>query len=236
VSSLEPRIDDLYQRPLDQFVSARNALAKSLEGDDAGRVRKLTKPAVVPWAINQVYWRARAVHDFLMKTGARLRLAQVAALEGKEGKEGKESKQGHPGALRSAADAHRRALADAVHQAERFAAEGGAHPDPDALMKTFEALSLAPQPPATPGRLTRPLQPAGFEALAGIAVRAQAPAAAPEKGAASPPHDPGAARKEEAARRKREADLKKAEARVERARRQMLEAQEALRRTREQAS
>lgn len=54
-SALESRIDDLYRGPLTDFVAARNALAKTVAGQDAQRVRKLAKPTVVPWAVNQVY-------------------------------------------------------------------------------------------------------------------------------------------------------------------------------------
>jgi hypothetical protein len=156
VSALDAKIDDLYRLPLAEFTGARNALAKSLTGDDAKRVRKLEKPTVVPWAANQVYWRARSTYDRLMKSGEKLRAAQIAALEGRAAD------------VRSASEAHRRAIADAVAEAERLSTGAGARPSPDALARTFESLSLATHAPETPGRLTDALQPAGFEALAGI--------------------------------------------------------------------
>jgi hypothetical protein len=154
VASLDAEIDSLYQAPLDRFVSARNALAKSLKGDD--RVRALAKPTVVAWAVNQVYWRARAAYERLVKNGERLRTAQIAALEGKKAD------------VAGAGAAHRQAIADAVSQAQKLAAAAGAAPDADALMRTFETLSLAATPPDRPGRLVGALQPAGFEALAGV--------------------------------------------------------------------
>jgi hypothetical protein len=147
-------------------VSARNALAKTLTGDDAKRVRALVKPTVVPWAVNQVYWQARPTYDKLIKSGEQLRAAQIASLEGRRGTD-----------LREAGDTHRAALADAVKAAERIAAAAGANPPADALMRTFETLSLASEPPEPPGRLTKPLQPSGFEALAGVTPVAR-PAAA----------------------------------------------------------
>ena len=156
VSALDAKIDDLYRLPLAEFTGARNALAKSLTGDEAKRVRKLEKPTVVPWAANQVYWRARSTYDRLMKSGEKLRAAQIAALEGRAAD------------VRSASEAHRRAIADAVAEAERLSSGAGAKPSPDALARTFESLSLATRAPETPGRLTDALQPAGFEALAGI--------------------------------------------------------------------
>jgi hypothetical protein len=156
VSALDDKIDELYKQPLAAFTSARNALAKSLSGDQAKEVKALSKPTVVAWAVNQVFWHARAVFDRLLKAGERLRKAQIAALEGKAAD------------VRGANDAHRTAIAEAVAEAERLAADAGSNPSPDALTRTFEALSLAAEPPEPHGRLTDALQPAGFEALAGV--------------------------------------------------------------------
>src|SRR4051794_8077268 len=93
--SLDAKIDDLYSRPLADFTPTRNALAKTLAGAEAARVKRLAKPSLVPWAINQVYWHARPLYDRVMKTGDKLRHAQIAALEGKSAD------------VRAAADAHR---------------------------------------------------------------------------------------------------------------------------------
>lgn len=215
-SALESQIDGLYRVPLDEFVAARNALAKSLDAADARHVRKLPKPTVVPWAVNQVYWRARPVWDRLMKTGERLRSAQVAALEGRKAD------------LRAAADAHRQAIADAVQQAETIAAAENAHPATDALMRTFEALSLAAKTDERPGRLTKPLQPAGFEALSGVKVAepvVKTPTPAEKKRQAK---EEAERKKAESARKKHEADVRKAEAALARARQRMAEAEAAL--------
>lgn len=156
MSALDASIDDLYKRPLGEFTGARNALAKTLKGDEAKRVRALEKPTVVPWAVNQVYWRARNTYDRLMKSGEKLRAAQIAALEGRGAD------------VRAAGDAHRRAIGEAVAEAERLAAPSGAKPGADALARTFESLSLSTTAAGTPGRLTKALQPAGFEALLGV--------------------------------------------------------------------
>ena len=156
MSALDATIDDLYKRPLSEFTGARNALAKTLTGADAKRIRTLEKPTVVPWAVNQVYWRARSTHDRLMTSGEKLRAAQIAALEGRAAD------------VRAASEAHRRAIADAVAEAERLSAGSGAKPGLDALARTFESLSLATSAQEAPGRLTQALQPAGFEALLGI--------------------------------------------------------------------
>ena len=154
--ALDTRIDELYRLPPGEFTGARNALAKTLERDEAKRIKALVKPTVVPWAVNQVYWRARSTYDRLMKSGEKLRTAQIAALEGRAAD------------VRAASEAHRRAISEAVAEAERLAAPAGAKPGADALARTFEALSLANAAAETPGRLTAALQPAGFEALAGL--------------------------------------------------------------------
>ncbi len=163
MSTLESKIDDLYRGPLDEFTAARNALAKTLSGAEAARVRKLPKPSLVPWAVNQLYWRARPTYDRLLTSGARLRKTQIDALEGRRAD------------VRAAGEAHRAAIADAVKDASRIAAAAGVHPAPDALTRTIEALSLMREAPDPPGRLTEALQPAGFEALAGVPVAAAAP-------------------------------------------------------------
>ena len=221
MSALDSKIDDLYQKPLEAFIESRTALAKTLSGADAKRVRALPKPTVVAWAVNQVYWRARPVYDAVIKSGERLRKAQIAALEGRNAD------------IRSASDEHRRALADAVKMAERLAGSVGSSPAADALMRTFESLSLAKTPPEEPGRLTRPLQPAGFEALGGIALKAPKVPAVPAKSAAAMRKEEAARKKEEAERKKREAAVKKAEAALERARRRVAEAEAELHQTRD---
>jgi hypothetical protein len=217
--SAADEVDRLYQQPLSDFTRERNALAKTLSGAEAQHVRALAKPTVVAWAVNQVYWRARAAFDRAMKAGADLRKAQLAALQGKAAD------------LRAATDAHRRTIADAVAEAERLAANAGSKPSPDALARTFEALSLAPSPPEPPGRLTDALQPAGFEALAGITPKKGAAPYAPAKpahdaraeidtrdrergrrGGAHPKEDAKAARARAAEERKREADAREAAA------------------------
>jgi hypothetical protein len=176
VSALDDKIDDLYRQPLDDFVRARNALAKTLSGGDASRVKALPKPTVVAWAANQVYWQARRAYDALMTSGERLRKAQIAVLQGKAAD------------IRGANEDHRRAVSAAVAEAERLAATAGSKPSPDALTRTFEALSLTPHPPDPPGRLAEPLQPAGFEALAGITPAGPARAGKTDHGPAKAGH------------------------------------------------
>jgi hypothetical protein len=243
VSSLDQQIDDLYRKPLEEFIAARSALARELKGADAQRVKQLKKPTVVPWAVNQVYWHARSVFDRAQRAGAELRRLQIAALKGRTAD------------VRSASDAHREALTAAVDQAIRFADAAAAHPSRDQLMRTFEALSLASEPPEYPGRLTEPLQPGGFEMLTGVSLpTALKPRATTgSSGAAravkpARPVDPkqearnlraaaaaAKARERELAHaaRQKEAAIKKAEADLERARARETEASRNWERARE---
>ena len=156
VPTLESRIDALYATRLDEFVAARAALAAELKGADARSVRQLKKPTSVPWAVNQVYWHARGAFERLQQSGTALRRAQVAALEGQSAD------------VHAAVGVHRKAIASAVEQAMKLAQAAGIHPSRDGLTRTFEALSLASTPPEPPGRLTHPMQPGGFEMLAGV--------------------------------------------------------------------
>ena len=156
---VESRIDDLYKGPLSEFVPARTKLAKTLTGPEAQRVKALKKPTLVPWAVNQVYWHARPVYDRLAKSGAALRSAQVAALSGR------------PANVRGATESHRKAISEAVAEASRLATRADTHPSAEELARMFEAISVTPELPDPPGRLVKTLAPAGFEALAGIAIK-----------------------------------------------------------------
>jgi hypothetical protein len=231
--SLESSIDSLYQTPLEEFVAARNSLVKTLTGDDARRVKQLQKPTTTAWAVNQVHWQARPVYDRLIKSGKKLRTAQIGALSGRSFD------------VRHAADEHRAAVAQAVAEASRIASEAGVHPNIDEVSRTVEALSLEITPAQAAGRLAKPLQPAGFEALAGLVVTPPDRPRTPQQAASrstgeSESHtsqrttDDGRARRREAAAaerlkraalkkaaaaaRQKSAALKKAEAAVVRAR------------------
>jgi hypothetical protein len=173
---LESKIDDLYRKPLNEFIPARSALASEHKGDDGRRIKALKKPTLVPWAVNQVYWHARPIFDRVQASGADLRRAQIAALEGRKAD------------VQAAAAAHRKAIGSAVERAMALARASEMNPDRDAVARTFEALSIASEPPEPPGRLTQPLQPGGFELLAGVEPMARAPEGeAPTTGAPDAP-------------------------------------------------
>ena len=161
VSDIEQRIDELYQLAPGEFTAARNALAKTLKGAEATRVKALVKPTAVPWAVNQLYWRRRSTYDRLLAAGGVLRDAQIAALGGRGG----------PGAdVGRANDAHRKALADAVREANEVASAHGIKPAVDQLSRMLEMLSLRAEDDESPGRHLDLVQASGLEALAGIAL------------------------------------------------------------------
>jgi hypothetical protein len=80
---------DLYTRPPEEFVAARNALAKELRAakdrDGATLVTKLRRPTVPEWALNVVAAEQPELIDSVLDAAARVRDAQAAAVEGREG-------------------------------------------------------------------------------------------------------------------------------------------------------
>jgi hypothetical protein len=82
----EDDIDTLFELPPDRFTAARDELAKrTLEAGDkakAAEIKKLRKPTVVAWALNQLARRHRAQIEDLIEAGQALRDAQRKALSG----------------------------------------------------------------------------------------------------------------------------------------------------------
>jgi hypothetical protein len=225
VAGIDTQIDALYQLPLAEFTAARTALAKTLKSDAAREVRGLKKPTAVPWAVNQLYWKARPAYDAAMKAGQALRAAQIATLKGKKAD------------VRAATDAHRKAITNAVHRAVELASDA-ANPNPDQLGRMFEALSLSASAPENPGRFTEVVAPSGFDALAGVtpAKRVQMPSPSPsdvDREETAPTKDVSAAEKrrveqERHEQREAEARLRTATRDLERARERAQSAREAL--------
>jgi hypothetical protein len=162
LGALDRQIDALYQLAPPEFTAARTALAKTLTGDAAKRVRDLRKPTTVPWSINQVFWKAKPAYEQVMRRGRALRDAQIGALKGRAAD------------VRAATDAHRAAIREAVHKAVDLASRSGVHADAEHVGRMLEAISLAAVPPEDPGRFTRVVEPSGFEALTGVTPTARA--------------------------------------------------------------
>lgn len=183
---LEEQIDQLYQLPLDEFTDARNTLAKASANN---AIKKLEKPNLAAWAVNQLYWHERKLYDDVIKTAGQLRAAFKQQLAGKTANV-RAAEVFHNQALRAAKDAIRRIL------------EAAGNKGADAVMmpitETLDALPTTDPP----GRLTKPLRRTGFEALQGVTIAAR-PKAEPAK---LEPKKAPAERDSEKDRRKREAE------------------------------
>jgi hypothetical protein len=204
--ALDDRIDQLYQLPLDEFTAARNALAKEA-GDRAAEVKKLEKPNLAAWTVNQLYWRERKLYDEVIKAAERMRTVYKQLLAGKAAD------------VRGAEDIHQDALKEAKQAARRILAEGG-HPNPDTVMtpvaETLDALPADDRP----GRLTKPLRRMGFNVLEGVPISAKA---APLKPTAKEKPQPA---KDQTARERRASEAEAREMAMARERLRFAEAAE----------
>jgi hypothetical protein len=173
----DEEIDRLYGLPLEEFIPARDALARELR--DAGRrgeataVKGLRKPTVAAWAANQaVRSQPRAARE-LWDAGDALASAQEAVLSGK----------GSGADLREAAERERLAL-DPLIEAARglLTASGGdlAETTIDKVRATLQAAAIDEdaREEVAAGRATRERTPRG---LFGV----EAPIAAPSGGGGS---------------------------------------------------
>jgi hypothetical protein len=107
----EAQIDALYELPLAEFTPARNQLAQKLRRDGdrerSDEVKRLQKPTVAAWTLNQLRRRRPEVVDALLDAGVQLRQAQERLLG-----------EGERGVLREAAAQERRFVEETVHAAE----------------------------------------------------------------------------------------------------------------------
>ena len=152
-AGLEEKIDELYRLSPEEFTSARNALAKSLDARDAERVKSLAKPTLAAWAVNQLYWKDRPAYEGLVRSVEALRGAHEKIMGG-----GKADLAELIASRRSA-----------IRSAESFVREtilGAGHPltdaTRDAIAQTLEGLPAE----GPPGRLTGTLGPRGFDVFA----------------------------------------------------------------------
>lgn len=152
--ALDDAVAQLYQAPLSQFTSMRNALVKQLPAH-AAALKPLAKPMAAAWAVNQLYWRRRAILDRLITAAERLRRAHLARLNGK------------PADTDTAEGAHRAALEAAVREATALLSTAGDPASPATAQAVSETLQTLPWT-VLDGRLTKPLKPTGLEALSGM--------------------------------------------------------------------
>lgn len=156
-SAPDEAIDQLYQLALEDFTAARNALAK--ESGDAA-VKKLEKPVLSAWAVNQLYWHDRKLYDEVIKTSGQVRTAHQQMLAGKAA-DVKAAEVFHAEAMRKAKDSIRKIIEAAGNQAS------------DAVMTPVTEMLDALPTTATPGRFIKPFRRTGFEALQGVTIAAR---------------------------------------------------------------
>jgi hypothetical protein len=168
--TLNDEIGRLYQGPLEEFTAARNALAKQA-GKEAPRIRALPKPSVPAWAVNQLYWRDRHTWDALVAAADNARAVNRAVLAGKSGD------------VRAANQVHEEAVESAFKATVALLSASG-HPLTDATRQAMSMTLRALPGSEPPGQLAKPLQPGGFDALAGLTLAAR-PSASPRSSASS---------------------------------------------------
>ena len=162
---LENDLDALFRLPVAEFTAARNALAVQLKKggrrDESDRVKALAKPSITAWAVNQLYWHHREEFDRLIATGQRFRQAQTSGRAGKVAD------------MREALDARREALSHLSDLATALLRDAGSSPTPETIHRistTLEALSAYASfsDDLRPGRLSRDVDPPGFDSLASL--------------------------------------------------------------------
>jgi hypothetical protein len=185
--------DELYGLAFDEFIPARNALARELRGagrrEEAGEVAALRKPSVAAWAVNQLVRTQRRAFDELLAAGDALRAAHDDVLAGR----------GDSGALRDAVARERDAVAALTGLARGLLTSEGHELSPTIIERVSDTLHAAAleddaRASVREGRLERELRHVGLGMAPG-AVRARVrsrqpkPAAKPE-----PPRDRAAER------------------------------------------
>jgi hypothetical protein len=207
--SPDDEIDRLYQLPLAAFTPERNALAKRL-GTAGGSIRVLEKPSLAAWAVNQLFWRRRAAFNRLTAAAAARRGAHAKLLAGKGGD------------ITAVDAAHGVALSAAGDEIRALLAEAGEAPSSATMHAVTETLQALPGS-AHPGRLTKPLKLAGFEALAGLVSTSArtlrgltpAPAVSRKPRVSDAPPNPRAVKREADARKREEAARRRERAAIE---------------------
>jgi hypothetical protein len=148
-------VDRLFQASLSEFTAKRNELLKTAAVADKAEIRALQKPTVPAWAVNQLFWKRRKAFDRLLEAARKLRVEHGRQLSGKAAE------------VDAAEARHRDALKTATDEIKALLEAAGEQATPATMVAVAETLQ------GLPGRddyvrLTRPLKPHGFEALAGL--------------------------------------------------------------------
>ena len=161
MASVDKRLYELYGLPLEEFTAARDRLAGELResGDDAAsEVKKLRRPTVSAWAVNQLARNDRKEVQELLRIGDDVR----AALSGGGAERMRDVSARRRRVIDGLTDRAGQQLADAGHATSRTTLDKVGDTLMAATMdqEAAEALRI--------GRLTRELAPpSGFEALGG---------------------------------------------------------------------
>jgi hypothetical protein len=162
-ADLEGELDRLYQLPLNEFTSARDALVKRLrtqgEREKAEEIKALRKPTAAVWLVNQLVRERELDVQRLLKAGESLTKSQAPEARRDEQRALEQLAKGAR-EIAERADIGSPALGKAVETLR-------------AASVTAEGRELLKR-----GRLTEELEPPGFEALTGLGTlgRQRAPA------------------------------------------------------------
>ena len=180
-AKLDDDVNALFKLPLAEFIDARKTLTTQLKkagrASEADEVKRLAKPPISAWAVNQLYWNHREAFDQLIASGQRFRKAQTSRQSAKIAD------------MREALEMRREALADLSDLASGLLSEAGHNPSLDTIRRvtaTLEALSAYEViPDEFLGRLTQDVDPPGFESMGAFTPSpgATKPTAKPQVGA-----------------------------------------------------
>jgi hypothetical protein len=172
-----PDADELYGLPFDEFIPARNALARELRGagkrEEAGEVAALRKPSVAAWAVNQLVRTQRKGVDELFEAGDALRGAHDQVLAGR----------GDAASLRGAVTREREAVEALSQVARGLLTSQGHELSPTIIERVSDTLHAAAldddaRASVREGRLERELRHVGL---------GMTPGAVPTRARARPP-------------------------------------------------
>lgn len=190
MASYDDAVQELYRASLADFVTQRKRGVDALRaaGDKAAakRLAERRRPTLSAWAVNQLYWHARAAFHALVSAAGRMRSGDLGA-----------------------AGEHRQAMTTLRKRAAALLAEAGHAASESTLRRvttTLAALAAAGGfDPDLPGTLAEDRDPPGFEAMAAATVTRPAPLRVEKRAAEAGRGDDAAARRqrmrEEAAQR-----------------------------------
>jgi hypothetical protein len=166
VPDLERELDELFGLPLGEFTTARNELVKRLraagEKEQAEEVRRLSKPSVAAWAVNQLARTDKRDVKRLLDAGANMRKVHERALAERAGEE-----------FRKATAAERELVRTLGERARTILQEAGHPPSDQVLKRISETLRAASTDDDARellerGRLTKEIEPTGFGSLSAV--------------------------------------------------------------------